>query len=985
MDLMETLRRKYPEMTPVKTIPFLGRLNGCGFTVYGKRDEDPETASYVKTYVFTMLFIPIWACAAYRVANAENGGWYFLGKVPVTGLAKIWNQLLIACILVLGITWGLDSYNASPERRIAKDLKEAIHLRESGRTLPAIHALDNILRRYKKLPKDNENLRKAKILFVSTVKDQLGGTKAGESVEVIKIIKPYTKRKELFSDFSDMIRQLVEKYRKSNPEEAYRIYILSGDKAENKLETQKDLLTNWSSIQPENPAPVVELALMSEQAGDSEQCYQLLLPQKDRLKESEGARILGELLLDRGEEQAAYPLLYAYLGPKMKHFHKLEQDFNFFYNKRSDALFKILKDGKASQRFYDKYDRATEQEQQELVNNYINSRIVKMPEYIRRDKELAEATYIVPYVLDLGILQVHRASEMTNLSERKKELDRAKKTFLTIGSYANETDTYRMFLGQVHYWLGEIEEGERLLGQLLESHHRDYNTLLSIAEIYRNVGEFAKAKALIEGAYEKGRKKEEKYAAASFRALLYTDVDDEIQWLKKADPINANVQNNLHYALGRKAAALGQKSKARTELQKAIAGYSKLPQTGTALNNTALAEMTLYSVTGRIRDFEKAAENMEQAVALNPSNSIQISNTIHILIQSAVLRTFSDRIDFADLQNYATLSIPGFLSHNEKEYRSLLQRIAAHKHFASALKYLDKACLLAPKSKANAFLYQGIYRTLHDTEHLVNFKKRIEKIQFDHSDDLAMLKELQSPEKQKETKEILLASIAEAERLFSKKGSSTLTQAIGESTYISSKITQNRLFGTEPDLAKLTAMMKDIVRKAPCLSTLALEEEFFFFKLHLNLMENAPEYRELTEKTKWSLSTPYLISFLLEQKHPLSQTILSNPYFIKAQDLQREFEATYPSLHSVVTWAQERWSDPATGKQCAASLKADENYNISTTMQLILNPTDAETVLKNYWLLKMNKQDSKANNLYRKSVKLGLSLPKIIVTQVPSE
>jgi len=74
--------------------PAMFRINGIGTSVYGKRSVDPKTGSYVKTYVFTVAFIPVFCFAAYRVIDAPGtrgwftwrNGWYFLERVPLSTL-----------------------------------------------------------------------------------------------------------------------------------------------------------------------------------------------------------------------------------------------------------------------------------------------------------------------------------------------------------------------------------------------------------------------------------------------------------------------------------------------------------------------------------------------------------------------------------------------------------------------------------------------------------------------------------------------------------------------------------------------------------------------------------------------------------------------------------------------------------------------------------------------------------------------------------
>jgi hypothetical protein len=68
------LKEKFPEMTPVKGAPALFRLNGCGLGLYGRRDADHQTGTYVSTYCLCLIFVPVLALTAYRIADARGGG-----------------------------------------------------------------------------------------------------------------------------------------------------------------------------------------------------------------------------------------------------------------------------------------------------------------------------------------------------------------------------------------------------------------------------------------------------------------------------------------------------------------------------------------------------------------------------------------------------------------------------------------------------------------------------------------------------------------------------------------------------------------------------------------------------------------------------------------------------------------------------------------------------------------------------------------------
>src|SRR5689334_4365048 len=85
-------------MTPGVSAPTMFRINGCGVAMYGSRDSDAKTGTYVSTWCLCFLFIPVLALRAYRVARAMNGGWYFIGREPLSGVAKLWNLILILAI-----------------------------------------------------------------------------------------------------------------------------------------------------------------------------------------------------------------------------------------------------------------------------------------------------------------------------------------------------------------------------------------------------------------------------------------------------------------------------------------------------------------------------------------------------------------------------------------------------------------------------------------------------------------------------------------------------------------------------------------------------------------------------------------------------------------------------------------------------------------------------------------------------------------------
>lgn len=91
----EALRQRFPEMKAISGPPTLYMLNLCGTTVYGARDGDRETQTCVVTIALVILLVPVAFLGAYRVRRSSGKGWFFLGRVPLSRRARLFNQLSV--------------------------------------------------------------------------------------------------------------------------------------------------------------------------------------------------------------------------------------------------------------------------------------------------------------------------------------------------------------------------------------------------------------------------------------------------------------------------------------------------------------------------------------------------------------------------------------------------------------------------------------------------------------------------------------------------------------------------------------------------------------------------------------------------------------------------------------------------------------------------------------------------------------------------
>jgi len=91
-------------LNPIKSTPSLQTINGCGFSMYGSTDVDHETSSYMTTYYFVLIFIPIFPICRYRVIASGGNSYRFLGKGPLRNFDK-WH-LGLAIVLLLYMFFG---------------------------------------------------------------------------------------------------------------------------------------------------------------------------------------------------------------------------------------------------------------------------------------------------------------------------------------------------------------------------------------------------------------------------------------------------------------------------------------------------------------------------------------------------------------------------------------------------------------------------------------------------------------------------------------------------------------------------------------------------------------------------------------------------------------------------------------------------------------------------------------------------------------
>ncbi len=277
----------FPQMKPVKSPPPLMRLNGFGTGMYGHRDHHAPTKTYVSTLCISALFVPVFCLKAYRVAKAQRG-WYFIGREPLSSLARWWNiGLIVAILATVGVVqWeeytGTPAYKAKQQMTAARDLVAGGHLAQGVRIYQTLAVAgadqsDAAAGAVKDLEQNGCNqaaLSESAPVFSAAVQISRRGRGIDGSQVVDQALKLVADKGQ--ADPSGGIAML----------DAVRPLVIDT----RQVDAQRlSLLRKWAELDPSNLDAIVPLASLLEQQGQTADARKLLLPYKDKLGDGEGA------------------------------------------------------------------------------------------------------------------------------------------------------------------------------------------------------------------------------------------------------------------------------------------------------------------------------------------------------------------------------------------------------------------------------------------------------------------------------------------------------------------------------------------------------------------------------------------------------------------------------------------------------------------------------------------------------------------------
>lgn len=970
------LQDLFPNLKPISSPPTLFTLNGFGFSMYGKRDFDPQTNTYIKTHCICALFIPIFTLGAYRVADAQGSGWHFIGKEKKSTLAKIWNRLIVSILIYFAVTTAWTMYTTTPAYLSEKNLAAANELVEEGEHFEAAKLYQTHIR--SKWPLKDE----ATIGLNATCSELLQSNSAKEVVKAIRILKsvPVSYRSDIaiYDQLPNLGLAAVNRFRLDSPKDA--ITILNACKGLKEGQAERDalrltLLEEAVKVDPRDHQSATALALIYEQSEQFDKAFSLLEPIEDLLGDTEGARLYGQLLQVQGRFTEASPHLERYVTARTKVWKKAEANISRVYEQSYNRVIEDLNNNRAPSSFYRSYEAASPQEQNRMVDEYANEKIHKDPSYKLALNKYSTAAEIVPVVMELGIAQLRAGQASTDPAEKQELLEKAETTLVSLQGAAGETDEYRLFLGQVYYWTGRQAAGRKLFDDLLQANQRNYQSLISLSVILREVGDVNQAQELANEAYQATSNKEEKYHAASLCAVLARETEDQITWLKRTDPNAVSYNIRLADAKAQQASENGEVTKAIRYFREASKGWSQLPESATTLNNNALVHQQLYRLTGDPEEQAIAAEMLDQALRYVPNDSILISNTLNALLISAALEVIDDSVTSDFIQVTSAFTAMNLLYHDQAELDAFTQRLIQTQSWQRSLELLQDWIILAPNSTEAYSIGIFMYSLADDEQGFETLLERINQATIDQTqsrEESEAYWKGESSEKYKKTMELgiarteeLSSKIADAKSKtlanlvleLAKTGRSTFGQKVDHSSALTTAIQAKKQYPSKFTSQALVAIQMDA-----CISELQ--------KSDTELSAYIQQYRPFIESEE-------LLSLILDhpQFGPIAKASPVVAYTIQGYSA---YHKDYPRHYNSHKWSLIRhFASNEEIESIAQLAKSNVVSSLSLQLQEKITPYSTSQVIRNYYNSILLGDTIIARRTYDQARSSGMPLPAL--------
>lgn len=499
---VEDWRARFPNMTPIKGPPGLFTVNTIGTGLCGARDRDEETGSYISTFCFVILFLPVLPIRAYRIIDAPGGGYYFLGREPLSAFARTWNWLVFGFIGFIALVGMIGAWFNSPAMQSSRRLaaSRAAHVEgklplawSEGCQALAVNPATNL---------------EAREWLQALYENELPKLSLAELVPILEVskLRPFGIAKD--DAWVALGWQILHKQiSQATPALVHRIRAASSKLDMDRALWLEGAETALREVLSEKPGPEIatELAIILEERRDAKAIHEVLEPYRAQLGTSEGARILGLNALAARRNDEALALLEPYLQKNLSRLKNADQDLQKVSESVWASELARLRAGNGPRALYQK--DLDEETRSEMVQNHLLAHLNSSPQVIQARETLKEAAALAPLSLQLGLLYMERGQDSNRPeADRRKDMESAESTLLAIEGVASSSSEFQLSFGQVKCWLGKTEASEAAFQKFLELEGESATAMLQLSECLRVLGNAERARALAEEAYEKDRK-----------------------------------------------------------------------------------------------------------------------------------------------------------------------------------------------------------------------------------------------------------------------------------------------------------------------------------------------------------------------------------------------------------------------------------------------------------------------------------------------
>ena len=716
---------------------------------------------------------------------------------------------------------------------------------------------------------------------------------------------------------------------------------------------QEALWKSALAVDASHVACLSRLAELYERTQRQEECLALLQPHEERLGTSEGARILGQLYSARGKYDEAYTLLTRYTEDRMSALRAAESRYDALAGRIQQNAIKDLNDGKGPDSFYRAYDRANEAEQTRLVHEYVSKLMNSNAKLEEARETMMEAANVIPVALDLGQVLLRRAQENPDAEARSKDLDRAEKVFRKTQSFAGETDEYRMFLGQVYYWMGKADKGKKLFEEMLMANARSPRALLSLAHVLREIGSLSEARLHAKESFEKAQGEERggvRKEAARLLSILAPTLEEKLEWQRRTSPTEPNELAHLRSAEGNLALQEGNEAEAIRLYRESLTHYESVPRNAAKLNNEALVWFSLAALTGERSEFEKAMHMIEEALALEPGDSILLSNAASSILTGVLTDLLRETVSLPRLKSAPNLEFL-VLHDSEAERQAWVKRLRDHPATAKGLGYLDKVMLLAPRSVQSYRDLVAFHGFLQDEEKLAQVLETLKSTELDLAEIEPLVRRYLSgeqDERQARHAEVAMQSLRSIlNQLPDDEEHATLALGLD---LLTSQASDGNACGLELDWDDLVALSQRAYERMPCVGTRDSLQWVLIERALQRLMATDAEFKTRVGSVRRSFGSNVILSLALEDRESWRQALLGDADIRRVVELVRERMQKLPSSLRIQDWALLRHVHPEDAERVAKALRANKVMLLTLEIEEVLAPLSANGAYENVWV-----------------------------------